>query len=357
LTCMSFSQMAPTFIALHIVVFVLKALTWPAALSIVGTHLSATRPELGILLVGLASRASSSGSSLLMGGLLLHMDWRGALQVLGGFLMCSAIMSRMLIKLGNLDHLVEMPTPVAQPSADDGSAEAAAEAGAAASSTQGSSSRGGDLFSYLKGLFQDPMFLLLIVFAIGLELSLGLSLFVSAFMHSIFRESIAESAIYSGAMNIGEVVSIALGLVIVILGFSRKVIWQTVLVQLVVGICASAGILMFEVSFEMFFTLGLILGFSTTLGGYLVAPLHCIEMAKSRGSMDIAARITIVDGIATVVGASSRLFLGMQRSVDENRGLTLSALFCVIGTTTMLVSLYLLQRDPVEAHTNLRHVD
>merc|ERR1719491_1562848 len=99
-------------------------------------------------------------------------------------------------------------------------------------------------------------------------------------------------------MNIGEVLSICSGIALVGLGMRRRTVWNFVMVQLVIGVVVSATIVIFDVSFNMFFALGTALGFATTLGGYLVVPLYCIELAKAKSTGDIAARVTIIDGLA-----------------------------------------------------------
>jgi len=254
--------------------------------------------------------------------------------------------------LGGAEHLLEKPSQ--QEASSSGDAEQAGVGRSAPSQNRIASVA--DCVAYFKGLFSDTFFLTLICFAIGLEMSLGLSMYVGAFMHSIFRTTIADSAIYTGTMNIGEVLSLVVGLIAVTIGVSRKMLWNMVMVQLCLGIGASAAIWFGEISFNRFFALGTLLGFSTTLGGYLVAPLHCIELAKIRNTWDIAARVTIVDGLATVVGATVRLFLGIERDKDEQSGLQYSAMFCFLGTITMALCLFFVQYKPLEA-IDQRHSD
>jgi len=322
-----------------------------------GTHLTGVRPELSILFVGLFSRCSSVGSSVLFGSLLLHFSWRTSLQVVGAMCIASVVMFRLVIKLSNLDHLLEKVPALAPAQAALG-VEASPDdvAGPAPSPGNAHSIQSlADVSTYLKRIFQEPEFLLLIAYAIGLELSLGLQLFVSAFLHSIYRESIAESAIYSGTMNFGEVLSLVLGISVFALGMRRKSVWHLIMAQTFIGMCVSATIVAFNVSFSMFVVLGTVLGFTTTLGGYLVVPLHCIELAKVRSTGDIAARVTIVDGLAVIVGAASRLLVGLARNSDENSGLLMAALFALLGTSIMTATLYLLARNPVESA--LSHAD
>lgn len=356
LDAMSFVHTAAAFITLHMMVYVLKSVTWPAAMSIIGTHLANMKPEFGILLVGLFSRLSVVGSSLLIGSLLLHLSWRSALQAVAAVCVCSVVMFRLLIKFAKMDHLLEMPAAMAvaarpspasaaapAPGAEPAQASGEAVEAAGPPSAQQASSFA-DMWAYCLDLFKDQSFLLLILFAVGLELSLGLMLFVSAFMHSIYSTSVAESAIYSGTMNMGEVGSLCVGILLVAMGMRRSTLYKVILAQLAMGMLVSLSIIFFEVSFQVFFVFGTLLGFATTLGGYLIVPVHCIELAKAKSLGDIATRVTIVDGLAMLVGATTRFFVGLERNVDEKRGLLLSAILAFIGTSAMAFSCYCLFR-------------
>lgn len=346
LEAMSWAPTASSFIALHLLVFGVKSVTWPAAMSMLGTHLSTMRPELGILLVGLASRLASVGSSVFMGKLLSYMDWRLAVQCIATVLVCAAVTFRLLIKVGGLSRLIEpLPPQHGAAAAAVTDAEVVPEAGN--NSTPRPSGGLGAVTAYCLALFKDHTFQLLICYGVGLELAISFNIFVGAFMHAIYRESISDSAIWSGTMNMGEVASIGLGILLVFLGTRRDAIFAVVQIQLVIGILVSATIVFLDVSFSLFFTLGMVLGFASTLGGYLIVPLHCIELAKISATADIATRVTIIDGLATFVGATCRFFVGLVRNADESRGLLVAAIFSLVGTTAMATSLYFLSRRPL----------
>lgn len=340
---MSVAPTAVLFVAMHLAVFVGKSVTWPAAMSIIGTHLRGLRPELGILLVGLASRTSSFGASMVMGKLLFWTDWRGSLQLLGSILMLVAFAFRPLLNVMGLDGQAPQNGPSSSSaSPTEASTHARVERPQFASREA--------FIKYCWELSNDSTFRLLICYGIGLEFTFVLPLFSSSFVHSVYRETVSESAWLSGVMSIGEALSVLLGACLVIGGIKRSTLLWFILAQLTTGIFIAGSIAFLSMPLNTFLVLNGLLGFTITLGGYIVIPLHCVELGKARGSgaSDIACRITIIEGLAILVSACSRLFVGFERSVDEAAGFTTASVMAFLGTVTLAVSLLMLLRNPAE---------
>lgn len=337
LQVMSVMATSFTVMVVHLICLALKGVAWPAAMSILGTHLRRTQTEFGILCVGLTSRFGHTACIVIMGELLYAMDWRSAVRYIGGCLVMVAILGRGLIGMTGMTSLTERRV---------GGAAHALEVTAVASPVRSSSSSSrsslitGVVIEEWFSVFKDIGLWIVLAYGCGNEALLNLQVYAGAFAHSVYGMTPAESTLLMSGMNAGEVLSIGFGIGLVVAGVPRLTIHRIILCLVAIAVTACTMALSTDMTLWGYTVFNFTLGFCCTLGGYVVMSLFCIERAKVHGAAHIALRVTVAEGMSSLVGACCKLGVGYAREVGgEHIGVITALIAALVGSSICFCAL------------------
>lgn len=267
----TWQQNPVSILGLVIMLAFVRGAIWPSATKVMNTYLGAQQWEVGLCLIGLASRTGDVITSELTGAFVNALGWRSAVCIIAGVLLLSTFLFQFII--GRVQRMRE-------------------EAGALERSrveAERESNLAAPRWEDLKSFYSETDTLLLLLLTCSLQPLWVWGAYVGTFAHSIYGMTAANSAFTNGAFAFGQFVSLLCTLTIALCGGSgtRRWIYVGTANTCVVATVIPILFLLCEVPFGGFVALAAVLGLAVGTVDYVPVALYCMHSARRTGDYSL----------------------------------------------------------------------
>jgi len=273
---------------------------FPAATKLMSTYLGASQWEVGICMIGLASRAGDLMTSEFIGILVYYFGWRGAVAALAGISFLMLFIYQLVVW-----KVEDMRVAY----------------GALESSTTGMERKETSIAPTrrqdLKVFYSQVDTWLLLILSLALQPLWVWGSYVGTFAHSMYGLSASRSALTQGAFASGQLLSLIVTLFYAILrgGKARRPIYVGGCALVLFATCVPIILLTNEVTSTLYAMLSVTLGFSMGMVDYVPVALYCMHFGRKTG--DYALYSSSMYSIAYVAGAGTAAVYGYLRRQSE----------------------------------------
>jgi len=288
---------------------------FPAATKLMSTYLGVAQWEVGICMIGLASRAGDLMSSEFVGLLVSFFGWRGAVVGIAGFAFLMLFAYQLAVwKVQDMREA-------------DGALEPSMI------EIQREDTLAAPTWQNLKVFYAEVDTWLLLILTIGLQPLWVWGSYVGTFAHSMYGISPSRSALTQGAFAFGQLLSLAVTLIYAVLrgGKARRPIYVGACALVLFATSVPIALLTYEVPFAVYGVMAVALGFSMAMIDYVPVALYCMHCGRKTG--DYALYSSSMYAIAYVAGSGTAAVYGYLRR--ENEALAFTVVNTVAACCTM----------------------
>lgn len=275
-----------------------RGIVWPAATKSMNMYLSARQWEVGLCLIGLASRSGDFLTSEVLGLLEAYCGWRSAVGWIAGITGTAVVIFQLIIS--KVEKIRE-----------DAGALAPFEVKPAGAQTSMA-----PRWDNLKAFYSETDTWLLLLLVTFLQLLVVWGSYVAAFARSIYGVSASNSALTNGSFAFGQAVSLFGTLMLALSwGNRRRDIYVASTVACIVVSIVPILFLVSEVSFTFYIVFPATIGIAVGTVYYVPVAVYCMHVSRRTGGY--ALYCSSLYSVSYVVSALTSYMYGHVRKVSE----------------------------------------
>lgn len=287
-------QHPSTILVLIAVSALLRGIVFPAVTRSMNTYLKVTQWEIGLCLIGLASRAGDLLTSELTGLLQMVCGWRGTLSWIACITGCAVAMFYLVVWNAN---------KMRKENGEDDDV-----------GPEGSHTLTAPRWSALKDFYSKTDTWLILALASFLQPVWSMGNYVAIFAHTIYGMSAANSALTNGSFSLGQAISLLATCVFALYkGHCRREVYVACAISCFLA--SIVPIILLKVSFVYYVVLMTAMGIVVGTVTYVPVAVYCMHISQRTG--DYALYCSSLYSVAYIVGGSTGFLYGHLREESE----------------------------------------